>query len=111
MRQLVARPALMAYSTTRLFSTGRAPGSPRQTGQVWELGEAPNWVEQPQKILVLVFSWTWTSRPMTAWYFISEPQGMLDFRLFRVPRRRLLEVVVSADDRLLAERLADERQT
>ena len=43
----------------------RAPGRPRQTGQVCELGDWPYSVEQPQKILVLVVSWTCTSRPMT----------------------------------------------
>jgi hypothetical protein len=30
---------------------------PRQTGQMWVLGGAPNAVEQAQKILVLVLSW------------------------------------------------------
>ena len=38
---------------------------PRHTGQVWVLGGAPNWVEQPQKILVAVLSWACTSSPMT----------------------------------------------
>jgi hypothetical protein len=28
----------MAYSTALLFTTGRVPGSPRQTGQVWVFG-------------------------------------------------------------------------
>jgi hypothetical protein len=36
-----------------------------------ELGASPNRVEQPQKILVLVFSWTWTSKPITGSYFAS----------------------------------------
>jgi hypothetical protein len=58
MEQLVESPAFMANSTTFLFSTGRAPGIPRQTGQVCELGSAPNFVEQPQNILVSVRSWT-----------------------------------------------------
>ena len=31
-----------AYSTTFLFNTGKTPGIPRQTGQVWVLGGAPN---------------------------------------------------------------------
>jgi len=30
------------------------------------LGGAPKAVEQEQKILLLVRSWAWTSRPMTA---------------------------------------------
>ena len=37
----------MAASTTWRFRTGRAPGSPRQTGQVLRFGSAPNRVEQP----------------------------------------------------------------
>ena len=46
-------------------TTGRAPGSPRQTGQVLALGSSAGSVEQPQKIFVSVSSWTWTSSPMT----------------------------------------------
>jgi hypothetical protein len=71
MEQLVASPARMAYSTTFLFSTGKAPGNPRQTGQVWEFGSEPNFVEQPQKIFELVRSWAWTSSPITTWYFMG----------------------------------------
>ncbi len=55
----------MAKSTTLRFRTGSTPGWPRHTGQVWLLGSAPKPVEQPQKILDAVFSWMWTSRPMT----------------------------------------------
>jgi hypothetical protein len=51
--QWVAKPALMAYSTTRLFKTGKTPGKPAHTGQVFWLGSWPNLVEQPQKI----FEW------------------------------------------------------
>ena len=40
----------MANSTTRRFSTGSTPGRPRQTGQVFWFGGAPNFAEQPQKI-------------------------------------------------------------
>src|SRR5579862_2126350 len=68
MRQLRARPALMASSTASRLNTGSAPGSPRQTGQTLVFGGAPKLVGQPQKILVAVASWTWTSRPMTASY-------------------------------------------
>ncbi len=67
----------MAISTTRLLRTGRAPGRPRQTGQVLELGASPKRVEQPQKIFVLVFSWTWTSRPMTGSY-LATSSGVRD---------------------------------
>ncbi len=47
----------MASSTTFLFKTGNTPGMPMQTGHTWVLGGAPNAVEQPQKILLLVNSW------------------------------------------------------
>ena len=56
--QSVASPTPMAYSTTCLFRTGREPGIPVQTGQVWVFGSAPNAVEQPQNIFVLVASST-----------------------------------------------------
>src|SRR5438874_2513582 len=69
MRQFSAIAASTAYSTAFLLSTGSAPGNPRQTGQTLVLGGAPNWVEQPQKILVWVSSCTCTSRPMTGSYF------------------------------------------
>ena len=67
-RQPVANPRAMAYSATFLFNTGRLPGMPVQTGQVWVLGSAPNFVEQPQKIFVLVESSMCTSKPMTVSY-------------------------------------------
>jgi hypothetical protein len=47
----------MANSTTFLFNTGKTPGMPRQTGQVWLFGAAPNLVEQPQNIFVSVNIW------------------------------------------------------
>ena len=50
------------------LTTGSDPGSPRQTGQVWVLGSAPNSVEQPQNIFEAVFSSTCTSRPSTGSY-------------------------------------------
>ena len=55
----------MADSTATALSTGSEPGSPRQVGQTWVLGSAPNSVEQPQNIFVTVPSSTWTSRPST----------------------------------------------
>src|SRR5580704_19560857 len=69
MRQLSAMAASVANSTTCLLSTGRAPGMPRQTGQTFVFGGAPKRVEQEQKILLAVSSWTCTSRPMTGSYF------------------------------------------
>src|SRR4051812_7058251 len=55
---------IVASMAARL-ATGSAPGRPRQTGQTWVLGSAPNAVGQPQNILVLVPSSTCVSRPMT----------------------------------------------
>src|SRR6266404_4161901 len=67
--QLSAIAASTANSTTLRLSTGSAPGRPRHTGQTLLLGAAPNCVEQPQKILLAVRSWTWTSSPITGSYF------------------------------------------
>src|SRR6478672_6004376 len=67
--QCRAWAARTANSTARWFSTGNAPGNPRHTGQTLVLGGAPNCVEQPQKILVCVSSWTCTSSPITGSYF------------------------------------------
>ena len=63
--QFSASPIRIADSTAMPLTTGSAPGSPRQTGQTWVLGSAPNPVAQPQNILVAVLSSTWTSRPIT----------------------------------------------
>src|SRR5882724_12057124 len=70
MRQFNAIAACVANSTALRFKTGNAPGNPRHTGQTWVFGAAPNCVEHEQKILVVVRSWTWTSRPMTGSYFV-----------------------------------------
>jgi hypothetical protein len=45
----------MADSTAAALTTGKEPGSPRQTGHTWELGAPPNVVGHPQNILVSVF--------------------------------------------------------
>jgi hypothetical protein len=55
----------MVASTAASLATGSEPGRPRQTGQVWVLGSAPNVVEQPQNIFEAVPSSTWVSRPIT----------------------------------------------
>jgi hypothetical protein len=47
------------------LTTGSAPGSPRQTGQVCVLGSAPKVVSQPQNIFDAVPSSTCVSSPMT----------------------------------------------
>ena len=55
----------IADSTAASLSTGSEPGRPRQTGQTWVLGSAPNSLAQPQNILVAVDSSTCTSKPST----------------------------------------------
>jgi hypothetical protein len=56
MRQFKAIAANVANSTTFRFSTGKAPGIPKHTGQTFVLGAAPNRVEQEQKIFDAVRS-------------------------------------------------------
>jgi hypothetical protein len=46
-----------------------------QTGQTFELGCAPKLVGHPQKILVRVANWTWTSSPMTGSYLAITSAG------------------------------------
>ena len=53
------------YSIAIRFTTGSEPGRPRQTGQTWLFGSAPNVVRQPQNILVLVPSSTCVSSPIS----------------------------------------------
>src|SRR3954469_18610597 len=65
MSQLSASPIRMVASMAARVATGRAPGSPRHTGQTWVLGSAPKPVGQPQNIFVFVPSSTCTSRPIT----------------------------------------------
>jgi hypothetical protein len=68
MEQFRASPIRIADSTALTLTTGSEPGSPRQTGQTWVLGSAPNAVEQPQNILDAVLSSTCTSSPSTGSY-------------------------------------------
>src|SRR5215475_11872289 len=70
MRQFRPRAALIAITTATRFKTGRAPGNPRQTGQVLTLGASPKRVEHEQNNLDFVRSCAWHSRPMTASYFM-----------------------------------------
>ncbi len=65
MSQCSARPIRIVDSIAVAFTTGSAPGRPRQTGQVWVLGSAPNSVAQPQNILLAVPSSTCVSSPIT----------------------------------------------
>ena len=55
----------IADSTATRFTTGSEPGRPRQIGQTWVLGAAPNSVGQPQNILSRSSSSTCTSSPST----------------------------------------------
>ena len=73
--QFTARAIFIANSTEVLFNTGKTPGMPRHTGQVWVLGSAPNFAEQGQKSLDLVRSWAWTSSPITVSYFTRPPSS------------------------------------
>src|SRR6266849_5631010 len=71
----------MASSSAARLSTGSAPGSPRHTGQTLVFGGAPKLVGQPQKIFVLVPSWTCTSSPITASYLAISPGVAMAARL------------------------------
>ena len=51
-------------SMASVLATGRTPGSAMSTAQAWALGAAPKAVAAPEKSLVLVASWTWTSSPI-----------------------------------------------
>src|SRR6266498_2299219 len=90
--------ALTAYSTACRFSTGRAPGIPRQTGQTLVLGSEPKMLGQPQKILLLVSSCTCTSRPITVSYLDATPDALFSaiamvppiIRLAALPPRQRL---------------------
>ena len=67
-----ASPVIVANSMARRLGTGKAPGSPKQTGQTLVLGAACEAsVRQPQNILDVVRIWAWTSRPIVAIYFMG----------------------------------------
>ena len=61
----------MADSIALAFTTGSAPGRPRQIGQVFVFGSPPKTFAQPQNIFVFVCSSTCTSRPRTGSYFAT----------------------------------------
>mmetsp|Transcript_2365 Transcript_2365/g.1498 ORF Transcript_2365/g.1498 Transcript_2365/m.1498 type:complete len:99 (-) Transcript_2365:180-476(-) len=67
----------MANSTTFLLSTGKTPGIPRQIGHTWVFGDAPNFVEHAQNILVFVFSWACTSSPIIGSNFMIIPVSLM----------------------------------
>ena len=66
MLQPSATPARIPSSTARRLSTGSVPGRPRQYGTTWVLGCSTSKVAGAlEKILVVVESCAWTSRPIT----------------------------------------------
>src|ERR1700747_2195745 len=90
MVQFRARPIRIVYSIAARFTTGSEPGRPRQTGQTWVLGSAPEVVVQAQNILVLVLSSTWVSSPITGSYrSIASANGTsVSMAIFIAPSRR-----------------------
>src|SRR3954468_8980133 len=54
------------------FATGNTPGIPRQTGQTFVFGGAPNSLAHPHHIFECVFNCTCVSKPMTASYSMAE---------------------------------------
>jgi hypothetical protein len=52
-------------ATASRFITGSVPGRARSTAQAWVLGSAPKAVGARLKILLLVASWAWVSKPIT----------------------------------------------
>ena len=63
-------PDTVLQAARSIEREGSTPGRPRHTGHTLVLGSAPKDVLQLQKIFVFVWSSVWTSRPMTASYFI-----------------------------------------
>src|SRR6266705_71877 len=83
-----ASAARAASSTARQFRTGKAPGRPRHTGQVLELGSSPNRVEHRQKIFDSVLSWAWTSSPMIVSQLLLVSGCMFQVSSSRTPELR-----------------------
>jgi hypothetical protein len=55
----------MPNSIAAWLITGKLPGWPEHTGQIWVLVSAPKALAHEQNILLLVKSWAWTSNPIT----------------------------------------------
>src|SRR3970040_865907 len=68
-----ARATRRAYSIPLSLTTGRTPGIPEQIGHTATLGSAAvgSTTGQAQNIFDFVSSSAWTSRPMTASYFMG----------------------------------------
>src|SRR5437773_1723829 len=89
-------------SGSETISISGTPGRPRQTGQTFVFGSAPNALAQPHHIFDFVLSWTWVSRPMTASYSMLN----LHRRFFFAPIRALLVAVRDTQNCFLAKGLA-----
>lgn len=69
MSAFMAAARRIPFSMAALLGAGREPGCPVQMGQMLVFGGSPQESAlQEQKILLLVLSWMWVSRPMTASY-------------------------------------------
>src|SRR6266850_873784 len=73
MVQFRRNPVRVVSRNASSLATGNTPGRPRQTGQTWVFGGAPNSFAHPHHIFEFVLSWTWVSNPMTASYPITPP--------------------------------------
>src|SRR4051812_42315823 len=97
----------MQSSIAARFGTGSAPGSARQTGQVFEFGGAAYSTGQRQNIFVRVFRCTWISSPITGSHSAIErllraAQGVLDRVAYLDHREPVLERAVALDQPELA---------
>src|SRR4030067_2313291 len=103
-----AAPNLIARPTAPLFSTGSTPGSAMLTASACVFGSAPNAVEAPENILLLVESWVCTSSPMQISHgmLISLQPDVL--RRAAVPVRRQLVLVCDVQHLCLVEIVADD---
>src|SRR6516162_8682107 len=72
MVQFRRKPVSVVSRNASSFATGRTPGKPRQTGQTFVLGGAPNSFAHPHHIFDFVLSWTCVSSPITASYSIGK---------------------------------------
>src|ERR1700694_1698734 len=96
---LIARPKRIACSTALAFATGSVPGSAMSTAEACVLGGAPNAVEAPENILLLVVSWACVSIPIT----ISQPVTSAPFspsRSFQLLMKQLAATAAIDDQRL-----------
>ena len=97
---------MIVYSIAFSFTTGSAPGKPKQTGQVWVFGSAPKIVLQPQNIFEAVPNSTWTSKPSTGSYFsITSSYFKLMRALLNQKRAKELERPIYLTAQFLAQPL------